>query len=235
MNFSGIQGFLFDLDDTLYPQMEYTRQCVMGTIEYLSRVFGRPRSQIRASLMAVLEENGIEQRQLFNEALKRLGLELDDRHLKASLKLFWRVKPKIKLYPGAVEMFSSIRRKGFKLGMVTDGHVDVQKSKIRTLKIRKYFQSIILSDEYGVEFRKPSTVPLMAALAELRLEPKSSVYVGNDPRKDFVGSRSLGMRTIRIVQGDYRNLSLEAEMEADVKVSNIRQLIDLIGGENERQ
>jgi putative hydrolase of the HAD superfamily len=50
------------------------------------------------------------------------------------------------------------------------------------------------------------------------------VYVGDDPHKDFLNIKKLGMRTIRVNRGRFKDLVLDNRYEAEITVDN---LIDL--------
>jgi putative hydrolase of the HAD superfamily len=74
----------------------------------------------------------------------------------------------------------------------------VQRRKITALGLNELFDALICTDELGQEFWKPSPIPFKVALALLGMCPSESVYVGNDPAKDFGGPNEIGMVTIRV-------------------------------------
>ena len=45
---------------------------------------------------------------------------------------------------------------------------------------------MIFSDEYGSERQKPDPLPYQKAIEELKVNAKESIYVGDNPYKDFV-------------------------------------------------
>jgi putative hydrolase of the HAD superfamily len=92
-----------------------------------------------------------------------------------------------------------------KLGLLTDGYIDVQRRKVNALGIRHYFDTIIYSDEWGRDAWKPSLRPFRAVLERLSVPPENAVYVADNPLKDFLGANQIGMATIRThyTKGDY--------------------------------
>jgi FMN phosphatase YigB (HAD superfamily) len=55
----------------------------------------------------------------------------------------------------------------------------------------------------GRRHRKPSPVPLLAALVGLGVDPRDAVYVGDRPDKDVAAAAATGMRAIRVRTGEY--------------------------------
>lgn len=224
MQFKNIKAVIFDLDDTLYPQKEYTRQCLLATVPYISRVSGCNPELISAKLNSILDENGIEYKKTYNDLFEAINFE-GVSHIKDIIKLFRACKPKVEAYPNVHKTLESLQS-SYRLGMITDGYEIVQNYKIAQLNLSNYFERILVTDTLGIENRKPSNIPYEKMLELMGLEPELCVYVGNDPWKDFVACKSLGMRSVRINQGDYKDLILEQEYEADFCVNDI---IDLLG------
>ena len=65
---------------------------------------------------------------------------------------------------------------------------------------------MVLSDELGREHRKPSPVPLLAALTGLGIDAHAAVYVGDRPEEDVAAAEAVGMRAIRVRTGEYARL-----------------------------
>ncbi len=54
------------------------------------------------------------------------------------------------LFPGAIDLLRSLRERGMKLGIVTNGLSETHREKIALLQISEYFDAIFLSDEVGM-------------------------------------------------------------------------------------
>jgi putative hydrolase of the HAD superfamily len=63
----------------------------------------------------------------------------------------------------------------------------------------------------------------------LRLDFSDCVYIGDNPNKDFITARKLGMGTVRIVRdvGDHMQTRLGKEYEADAVIYSLTELIKL--------
>jgi FMN phosphatase YigB (HAD superfamily) len=77
-------------------------------------------------------------------------------------------------------------------------------------------------------------VPFLVAFRRLDVPPSATIYVGNDPRKDFVGARSAGLRTIRIGplpdEGGPTAITVETSQDADLAVDSFDALDHTIAG-----
>lgn len=64
--------------------------------------------------------------------------------------------PKINLYDGVDKIIKNLKRKGIKVGIITDGRPESQRNKIKALGLEELVDDIIITDELGgIQFRKP--------------------------------------------------------------------------------
>ena len=95
------------------------------------------------------------------------------------------------------EVLTELKRKGFKLGIITntvtsrENHVRIA---LRKIGIEKHFDLILTSVDVGHE--KPDERIFMTALRELRVKPYEAVMVGNQINTDIVGGNRIGMKTV---------------------------------------
>lgn len=108
------------------------------------------------------------------------------------------------LFPETVPVLSSLRDKGYRLGIVSnfDSRVyDVMKA----LGIYEYFDTFVISSEAG--FAKPAHGIYSIALEHAGTEPERSIHVGDDLTNDFHGPRALGIRALLLDRaGEYASL-----------------------------
>lgn len=220
------KSIIFDLDDTLYPQLEYTRQCLHATVNYISDISSDNKDFIKITLNDILEKNGIEYKFIFNDLFKEINFD-GMSYLKEILTLFWSCKPEIKLFDGVWDVLTQLKIQ-YRLAILTDGHVHIQKQKLDTLRIKDFFEYVLITDSLGVEYRKPSLVGYKKLLEDMNINAKDCIYVGNDPRKDFLACKELGIKTVRIRQGDYKNITLDKVHEADCEIDDIKDLVNII-------
>jgi putative hydrolase of the HAD superfamily len=111
--------------------------------------------------------------------------------------------------------------------LVSDGHAGVQRRKLAALEVAHHFGAIVLSDELGRHAWKPSPEPLLTVLERLgRIEAEDSVYVADNPEKDFLAARRAGLASIRVRRpgGEYSGLEpITPEHEPDLTVPSLQE------------
>ena len=220
-----IRAILFDLDDTLYDEMQFVKGGFEAVSSYTSKNANVNQNVVYQLLLDVLEKHG--RGQTFDIALKKLGLY--NKNLIPKLVEVYRThKPKLSLYSEVRTVLSTLRKQGYKLGLITDGNVKVQRNKVEALKIKDFFDCIIFSDEYGIEKQKPNSFPYRKVMEELKVSARETIYIGDNPYKDFVSAKKLGIHTIRIMRGQYKNVTLNKEFEAEYQIINLGELIDIV-------
>ena len=115
--------------------------------------------------------------------------------------------------------------------MVSDGYLQVQQCKWAALGLDSFFDAVVFSDSLGRENWKPNTAPFKLVLERLNIAPEFSVYVGDNPRKDFFGARQLGMQTIWVKRFDseYGNLQPPSlEYHPDLTIDSLSQVSELL-------
>ena len=111
--------------------------------------------------------------------------------------------PEISLYEDAKQLLINLKNKGVPLGIITDGRVEGQCAKIKALEIEKYIDYIIITDELGgISFRKPNEKAFVMMQEHFGVPFGEMVYIGDNPRKDFIAPQKLGMKSIHFANKD---------------------------------
>ena len=98
------------------------------------------------------------------------------------------------LFPGAVELLKTLRERGMRLGIVTNGLSETHREKIALLRISEYFDAIFLADEVGMI--KPDPLLFAHACRTLGGAPAHSAMVGDRYDRDIRGALEAGLFTI---------------------------------------
>ena len=178
---------IFDLDDTLYSEKEYVRS---GYAE-IARNF-KEINDMENKLWNAFKDG----KPAINYVLEKEGL-FSEGALSFCLNIYRNHMPQISLYPDAQELLELLKEQGILLGMITDGRPEGQYAKIKALGIKPYFDKIIVTDELGgIEFRKPNTIAFEEMQKHFNMPFETMVYVGDNPKKDFIAPKLLGMNSI---------------------------------------
>ena len=220
-----LQAIIFDLDDTLYDEKQFVRGGFDAVSHHVSIKYDVNQGIVHQLLFETLYEHG--RGHTFDIALKKLGI-YEKKDIPQLVEIYRNHTPNLKLYPEATTVLSHLKKNDYKLGLITDGNVEVRKNKVKALRVEDFFDCMIFSDEYGIEKQKPNPFPYLKAIEKLKVKKSKSVYVGDNPHKDFITPNKLGLVTIRILKGNYENITLDDEFEAKYQIKNIIELLDLI-------
>jgi putative hydrolase of the HAD superfamily len=97
-------------------------------------------------------------------------------------------------FAGVHHVLSTLKRKGYLLGLITNGREDLQSSTIKALDIEQYFDLILISESIGI--KKPDPRIFVHALNELHVEACNAIYVGDHPINDIEAAIRCGITGI---------------------------------------
>lgn len=185
----------FDLDDTLYKEVEYMKSAYKAIAAYaVSRSSNTrmPNDEIEAEAYQVMMDAYKHQ----DNAFEKLNLFLkQDIPNSVYLEIYRNHYPNITLSNTTEETLDRLKSAGCVMGLITDGRSIQQRNKIEVLGLEKWFndEDIIISEEFGTE--KPCVDNYKYFMSRYA-EAKSFVYIGDNPKKDFLGANTLGWTTI---------------------------------------
>jgi len=222
-----IRALLFDLDDTLYEEKQFVNSGFNKVAKFVENKFKIDKDFFYKILIDIFNEG--KRGNIFNIALERVNIIYDENIIRSIVKIYREHNPKIKLDKGIRSLFIKLRGI-YSLGIITDGYFEVQKNKVRALKLEGLFDTIIFTDKYGKEYWKPDIRGYKIALKNLNLFSQESVYIGDNPYKDFIGAKKIGIITVRILKPDreYSKVRLDKEYEAHYEIEELIDILELL-------
>lgn len=208
---------IFDLDDTLYPEVDYVYSGFAAVGAWTSQRFGE--AGFCDAAVKIFERG--ERKRVFNLALEECGIAESEELIREMVAVYRSHLPHIQLFPEAAEVLERFR--ACPLGLITDGYLEVQKKKVTALKVAGFFQSIVYSDFWGRECWKPSRVPYEQSMKDLEGAPQDFVYIADNAGKDFVTAKRLGWFTVQVVRGNgiYKGLEVHQSHRPHVIVPSL--------------
>ena len=206
----------FDLDDTLYKEIDFVESGFKLIAESEKRLDLLPK-------MMEWRERGEDVFFNFNKAIGKETLKSDH------LKMYRCHFPSISLATSVEETLDELKYRGLVLGLITDGRSKAQRNKIKALGLEKWIDKadIIISEEFGSEKTDDRNFIFF-----MEKYPKSSFfYIGDNPQKDFVVANRLGWKTV-MLKDDGRNIHKQGDVFFEylpqIVISDIRELLEFV-------
>jgi len=206
----------FDLDDTLFKEIDY----LTSAYGEIAAFVGHP--ELAPQMVKWYSEG--------ENVFKKLNQALDaDIPIADYLKIYRNHLPSISLSDGVEDTLNELKHRDITMGLITDGRSVGQRNKINALKLNRWFddENILISEEFGSEKTDEKNYNFFVQ----RYPEHSFVYVGDNPKKDFIIPNHLGWQTI-MLKDDGRNIHKQvlAPMEhlPQVSISDFEELLDFI-------
>lgn len=207
---------IFDLDDTLYPEISYVKSGFEEVSKHLSANYALSESETNSCLLKILRAEG--RGKIFDKFLKFKKI-YTKKNVNECISVYRNHSPKINLYSDAKECIT--RFKKYKKYIITDGNIRVQRKKIEALGIRNQFTKVIPTYQYGISHSKPSLLCFNKIMQYENCMPTEMIYIGDNQNKDFINIKKIGMRTARILRGSFKNIYIDENHEAEFKFKNL--------------
>jgi putative hydrolase of the HAD superfamily len=210
---SETRAIVFDLDNTLYPQEQFTLSGFLAVANFVEAQFGIPRDRAMRTLRrARRARRGRE----LQELCARFDLSSTIvPHLVSVVRLH---EPGMRL-PGPSAIALRKLRQDWRIGVLTNGMPSVQRRKVQALGLAPLVDVVLFAEEHG-EGGKPHPAPFLAMRERLDVPADRTVFVGDDPSADIWGAHRAGFRTIFVSRS---NNPWPARLPApDARVASMR-------------
>lgn len=211
---------VFDLDDTLCFEKDYVKSGYKVIAKYLNKKYRLNERIIYQEMLILFFENS---KNVFNRILDKYKIPYLEKDIQNMVMLYRNHKPKIKLSRDIKKTLIFLLKKGCHLGIITDGFKEAQKQKIKSLRLDKYFEKIIITDELGEnrKYWKPHEKSYILMKEYFNVEFNEMIYVGDNISKDFIAPIKLGILPIQII--NRKNIY----QEKNKKIKQIKKLFFL--------
>jgi len=191
---------VFDLDDTLYNELDFLKSAYRSIAKFLepdswkplySKMFSLYRCKINV-FKTLAESHHIE--------------------LSVLVDLYRHHQPEIQLFEGVLDVFKAIKSKGGNIAIITDGRSKTQRAKLKSLGILNYLDFIVISEEIGTE--KPNSANFKAI--EQALSGEQYYYIADNLKKDFIAPNTLGWKSVALIDNG-KNIHFESHKFSGVE------------------
>ena len=217
------KAIIFDLDDTLYKEVDYVKSGFNVVSEYISREIGCSKTDIYGSLFNYF----IAGNNVFDKLIDGYNLNID---LKDLLELFRLHKPEITLDKKTKCVLDELNESNLYMGLLTDGRSIQQRNKIESLGISNYFKDIIISEEIRSE--KPTEKNYSIFMNSSSHKDTKYFYIGDNTSKDFISPNQLGWKTICLKDNGQnihkQNFDLDKKFLPENIINELSEILDII-------
>ena len=189
-----IRAVLFDLDGTLFNR-DATVASILARQISIFRDFIRPeRAATFCNRVTVLDAHGHQdKREVYATVATEFGF--DTAVTEQLIASFWAEYPHhCHLDAGVAATLAELRRRGLRLGIVTNGAASVQNAALDGLGVRDAVDAVLISETEGV--RKPDAAIFHRAAQRLGVRPDECCFVGDHPTVDIAGAKAAGLHAI---------------------------------------
>lgn len=218
-----IKTVIFDLDGVFYDEKDFAMSGFKAVAEYLASKHCLNSSEVFEILKRDFDQ-GLRSKN-FDVLLSKMKLK--NEKISKLVEIYRGHNPQIFLHQDA-EMILTKLKGAYKLAIITDGLKETQEKKISALGLKRYLDVITINERKNLQ--KPNVRSFKATLKKLQMNPSEAVYVGDNPSKDFIGCRKIGVHTVRIRRGkgEYDDLLLDERHEADYTISSLLDLEEIL-------
>ncbi len=195
---------VFDLDDTLYKEIDYLK----SAYRFIANQLETRHWSAERIYNTMLDEyyNG---RDAFAVVKSIFGIDTPTETL---LQWYRTHIPNIALPEDSKNLLDHLRDKDIPIGILTDGRSITQRNKIKALGLNRYMpeHNVAISEEFGSE--KPAEKNYRY-FESLYPEVENFIYIGDNPRKDFITPNRLGWKTVGLLDDGHNIHKQEVENE----------------------
>ncbi len=207
---------VFDLDDTLYKEVDYL---LSGYNAIAEIIVNRSSLSKISQIVELMKEWRFCKKDVFDELCR---LFPDAVTKEECLNIYRYHFPAITLDDDSLDVLTTLKEHGCIIGIITDGREITQRNKIKALGLDEFVKSddIVISEAFGSE--KPDERNYRYFMD--RYPDSHYIYIADNVRKDFITPNRLGWRTICLLD-DGRNIhkqdfSMTKEYLPQIRIEN---------------
>ncbi|WP_438349545.1 HAD family hydrolase [Paenibacillus sp. FA6] len=227
-------GVFFDVDDTLYDHLDPLRfalqhvltlgedfpyEKVYHRVRYYSDLLTERNRDVNTEDGASILEEMRSQRYIL--ALEEFGIYLDKEQAEEIQAQYLGKQFEIQPFAGAIELIKQLQSNGVVVGLITNGPLEHQMGKIRSLSLDHVVPADHIFVSGGVGIDKPDSRLFVHVNKVTGTTAEHSYYIGDTWRNDVVGAMNAGWKMLWF---NHRNTQPESEHIPDYIVGNYEEI-----------
>jgi len=202
---------VFDLDDTLYDEIDFVKSGFREVSEYLED------EKYFDFMWEEFLKNG--SGKIFNKLIDKFNLDIS---LNKLIEIYRFHFPDIYLSKESKKILEFTTN--YKTALISDGHYIIQQNKYKALKLDLDYP--IFTDFYHT--KKPELKPFLMVMDKFKDE--KYIYISDNPKKDFLTPKELEWVTIRFKnpKGIYKSFENNADFEVNSREEILEKLKEIL-------
>lgn len=193
---------VFDLDDTLFKEIDFLKSGYRKVAELVEKRFHFTANDVYYNLLSWYSRG----ENAFAKLNESYGIE---NPIKEYLDIYRYHQPNIVLSEETKTVLTGLKGAGVMMGIISDGRLETQNNKIKALGLSEWISSDLVLINKDQKYFKPnhwSFDRIMLKCFEKNVDTDAVFYyVADNPEKDFLAPNQLGWKTI-CLKDDGRNI-----------------------------
>ncbi|MGX7265044.1 HAD family hydrolase [Enterococcus crotali] len=197
-------NFIFDVDDTLYDQLEPFKRAFQENFSLnkgisIEGLFRHSR-KFSDDVFELSQKGRISMDEMYiyrlTKAFNEFDISILPQQAIAFQKDYAAFQEKITLFPDMEKTLQYCKEKKLTMGIITNGSSKHQRNKIKKLNLTHWIKPkhIFISGE--LEMAKPDKKIFHYVETEMKLDPQQTFYIGDSYRNDMFGAKNANWKTI---------------------------------------
>lgn len=219
----------FDLDDTLYKEIDFLKSGYRKVAELVEKRYGVDAKAAYDQMLAWYQRG----ENAFANLNEKYGIE---NPVSDYLNVYRYHHPSLTLSQDVREVLTALREAGCELGIITDGREITQKQKIDALGLGEWISPDLVLINEDKKYFKPNhwsfDKMMLKCYEKYPNNELAFYYVGDNTGKDFLAPNELGWSSVCLLD-DVRNIhKQDFDMAVDYRpkriIKNITELSEII-------
>ena len=215
--------FVFDLDDTLYKEIDFLKSAYQEISSYISQNSGFAEDIVYEKMITSYYSGD----NPFQSVLD--FVQSQDITISTLLNIYRNHEPNITLSESNQDVLAYLKANVYKIGLITDGRSVQQRNKLKALGLTEYFDEIIISEEFGSE--KPNVKNFNFYLDKYGGN-YTYIYIGDNTKKDFIAPNALKWVSICLTDNGEnihkQTFDLEEKLKPLFVINSLRQIPEIL-------
>lgn len=213
----------FDIDDTLFPTTEFSRIARKNALKAMVGMgLDKTPSELYKLLEKIIKQKGSNYKNHFDDLCKELKIKRPSKYIAAAIGAYHNTKSTISPYSDVPKTLITLKEKGHKIYIATNGSSIKQWDKLIRLGVAVFFDDVFVSEELKKEKSKDF---FKKVIKQIGAQKEECIMIGDREKTDITPAKQAGIKTIRIRQGKFK----KGKTNADYEIKHISQILKIVG------